>query len=67
VLIIAPTPREASPDTHPLAQTLLTQLVPILPTKQVAQILFNTLGGNKNSWYELALTFKQSLNASDDA
>jgi hypothetical protein len=50
-----------------LAQTLLTQLVPILPTKQVAQILFNTLGGNKNSWYELALTFKQSLNASDDA
>lgn len=67
VLIIAPMPREASTETHPLAQTLLTQLVPILPTKQVAQILFNTLGGNKNTWYELALTFKQSLNASDDA
>ncbi|MBY0345727.1 MAG: 16S rRNA (cytidine(1402)-2'-O)-methyltransferase [Neisseriaceae bacterium] len=65
VLVIAPMPREASAEIHPLAQTLLMQLVPVLPTKQVAQILFNALGGNKNTWYELALALKQSLNDSN--
>lgn len=59
VIVVAGNPNSSERQQLPLAETLLRELLPVLPLKQAVDLVVRSLGCKKKPIYELALTLQQ--------